>query len=160
MIKYLVGNAIKPIIYPTIIAHVCNNINKWGKGFVVPLGQSYPKAKYEYHKWFSDLGYNDKPILGNTQFVIIRDTIAIANMIAQEGIRVNDNIPLRYDALRKCLKNVNDFAIRHKAVINMPRIGCGLAGGTWNEIEKIIMEEVFVDTYVFTLSSEINKYEN
>lgn len=162
MIKYLLGDATKPIMYPTIIAHVCNNINKWGKGFVVPLGKKYPEAKYKYHEWFLDSDkFNDKPILGNTQFVVISDTIAVANMIAQEGIyKINGKIPLKYDSLRECLKKVNEFAIKHNAVVNMPRIGCGLAGGEWNKVEHIIKETVFVDTYIFTLSSEISKYEN
>jgi hypothetical protein len=31
----------------------------------------------------------------------------------------------------------------------MPRIGCGLAGGKWEEIEPIIKKLMTVDTYVY-----------
>jgi hypothetical protein len=33
----------------------------------------------------------------------------------------------------------------------MPRIGCGLAGGQWSEIEKIIQDVCSVDVYVYDL---------
>jgi O-acetyl-ADP-ribose deacetylase (regulator of RNase III) len=32
------------------------------------------------------------------------------------------------------------FAREHRASVAMPRIGCGLAGGTWEEIEPIIRD--------------------
>ena len=33
----------------------------------------------------------------------------------------------------------------------MPRIGCGLAGGNWNEVEQIIKDVASVDVYVYDL---------
>ena len=45
-IKYLLGDATSPDLSTRpLIAHICNDIGAWGKGFVVPLGQKYPKAK-------------------------------------------------------------------------------------------------------------------
>jgi hypothetical protein len=31
----------------------------------------------------------------------------------------------------------------------MPRIGCGLAGGKWEEIAKIIQQTLTVDVYIY-----------
>ena len=50
--------------------------------------------------------------------------------------------PIRYEAVRQCLKKVALFAMEQKASIHMPRIGCGLAGGKWELIEQIIKEEL------------------
>lgn len=73
-------------------------------------------------------------------------------MVSQHGIRRQQGRPpIRYDALETCLRSVGEFAQAKQADIHVPRIGCGLAGGTWEEIEPIIQRvlcaagvEVFV----------------
>lgn len=81
--------------------------------------------------------------LGEVQFVKIESDLFIANMIGQHKIRKSKTgIPIRYKAVRNCLKKVADFAERNDFSVHMPRIGCGLAGGKWNEIEPIIKEEL------------------
>jgi hypothetical protein len=112
---------------PMIIAHICNNEGAWGAGFVVPLGKRYPGAKAEY------LGRGHWN-LGETQF-IFRDDIIIANMIAQTLVG-DDRV--KYPALRNCLLDVADMAIRHGASVHMPRIGCGLAGSNWDKMEGYV----------------------
>jgi O-acetyl-ADP-ribose deacetylase (regulator of RNase III) len=37
------------------------------------------------------------------------------------------------------LQKVSDFAKAQNASVHMPRIGCGLAGGTWDQIEPLII---------------------
>lgn len=53
--------------------------------------------------------------------------------------------------MKEALQQVANFALENNAKVQMPRIGCGLAGGTWDKIEAIINEtllekniEVFV----------------
>lgn len=71
-------------------------------------------------------------------------TTGDANMVAQHGVRHDRTAPraVQYDALRSCLDQVAHFCTMHPssevASVHMPRIGCGLGGGTWNEIEPII----------------------
>ena len=60
--------------------------------------------------------------------------------------------PVRYEAIRDGLKKVAAFAREHNASIQMPRIGCGLAGGDWAVVSQIIEDEltrngVFVTVY-------------
>lgn len=55
-------------------------------------------------------------------------------MIGQKEIKTGSNgVPVRYEAIEKCLETLS-----LNASIHMPRIGCGLAGGKWTEIEPII----------------------
>jgi hypothetical protein len=74
-------------------------------------------------------------------------------MVAQHDTKWSDDglAPIRYGALRVCLAAVNDVAYRTKATLHMPRIGCGLAGGKWEDVEKIISDVQSVDVYVYDL---------
>ena len=49
--------------------------------------------------------------------------------------------PIRYEAVRACLRRLAVEA-RVGASVHMPRIGCGLAGGRWEEIEPMILDEL------------------
>ncbi len=74
--------------------------------------------------------------------------ITVATRIAQQGVSTDSNgvPPLRYGALRACLDKVGARAVLNKASVHMPRIGCGLAGGDWTEVEKCI-RETLIDTH-------------
>lgn len=63
-------------------------------------------------------------------------------MIGQHKIYKDEmgNPPIRYEAVRSALEKVADHALQYDASIHMPRIGCGLAGGTWDKIEPLLME--------------------
>ena len=78
-------------------------------------------------------------------------------MIAQhETIRTNQTL-IRYDALKTCLSKIASKAKLLNATVHMPRLGCGLAGGKWEEVEKIINETLIaenIQTYVYTLSGD------
>ena len=125
-----------------VIIHLCNDIGAWGKGFVVPLAKRYPEAEAEYRAWYRRK--TDPPFaLGQVQFVEVATQVWVANMVGQHGIgRRGPTPPIWYDALRECLGRVRAFAQEHKADIQMPRIGCGLAGGDWEIVSKIVEEEL------------------
>lgn len=123
-----------------IIAHICNDSGKWGRGFVLSLSKRFPKAEKTYREWYNT---REEFGLGKIQLVFIRDDLIIANMVAQRGIVGRSNpVPLRYDALRECLKKLADYATKHKATVHMPKIGCGLGGSSWDKIKPIIEEEL------------------
>lgn len=127
---------------PCIIAHVCNDIGGWGKGFVQPLGRRYPEAETQYRAWFRR---KIDPLfaLGQVQFVEVAPQVWVANMIAQHGVgRQGPTPPIRYGALRECLNYVRLFAQEQNVSVQMPRIGCGLAGGDWKIISKIVEDEL------------------
>jgi len=147
-IHYLKGDATQPIGDGNkIIVHICNDIGKWGAGFVLAVSKRWTEPEAEYRK------INDYE-LGNVQYVSVEDDIIIANMIAQHGVGYdeNNNPPIQYGALRICLADVNDRAYKSNATLHMPRIGTGLAGGDWQVIENIIKNVMSVDVYVYDLN--------
>ena len=123
---------------PKIIAHVCNDIGGWGKGFVLAVSRRWPDPERAYRQWHRERSGNDFG-LGATQLVQVQGDIWVANMIAQRGIRSGSSgPPIRYDAVADCLTAVAEHAVRLTASVHMPRIGCGLAGGRWDRIEPLI----------------------
>ena len=149
-----------------IITHICNDVGGWGKGFVIAISKRWSGPEDEYRKWyqaktgalqdsvrFERLERKDKDSdeykfeLGKVQFVKVDAEIWVANMIAQRDVVPNkDGVPpIRYFFVSECLERVGQFAKRQNASIHMPRIGCGLAGGQWSEIEKIIDD--YINSY-------------
>jgi hypothetical protein len=63
----------------------------------------------------------------------------VANIIGQHGLKREGNLPpIRYDAIESALVHVAEEAAAYSATVHMPRIGCGLAGGSWEQIEPIL----------------------
>lgn len=150
-IIYLVGDATQPQAEgKKIIVHICNDLGKWGKGFVLAISKRWKTPELMYKKAFSETPI---PRLGDVQFVNVEEDIVIANIIGQHGIRSPKDIkspaPIRYESVRQGLISVADYALQHNASVHMPRIGCGLAGGRWEEIEPMI-EVALTDKGVLT----------
>lgn len=146
MIKYVKGDATDPQgDGQKIIAHICNDEGKWGRGFVVTLSRRNRVAEDCYRMWHR-MGFTSAGaipfVLGEMQMVNFGDGVWVANMIAQHGVRYNPAAPraVDYAALRSGLSKVAEYATRGlgMASVHMPRIGCGLGGGTWDEIEPIV----------------------
>jgi len=136
-INYQIGDATKPDARGNkIIVHICNDIGAWGRGFVMALSRKWSKPEAEYRKWFKDgKGFE----LGAVQFVEVENDLLVANIIGQRGIiSIDSRPPIRYEDVETGLIKVAEKAVGINASIHMPRIGSGLAGGKWEEIEKII----------------------
>lgn len=145
-IHYLTGDATQPVKNPALIMHVCNNVGGWGRGFVLSLSKRWRQPEVEYRsmreRW-----------LGDVQFVGVEDGIVVANMIGQHGMYpiltttgshvAVTTAPIRYEALSMCLEKVNGYVTGASGAgvavsIHAPRIGCGLAGGSWAVVEPLI----------------------
>ncbi|CAB9517832.1 helicase-DNA-binding protein 1-like [Seminavis robusta] len=146
-IQYIKGDATTPLAPPDsnrIIVHVCNDIGGWGMGFVLAISRKWDEPEVAYR------GYAQKckePFLrlGAVQLVQVEDSLWVANLIGQHKIGRPKNggpPPIRYEAVRRGLKRVAEKAVVLGASVHMPRIGCGLAGGTWDVMGPIIEEEL------------------
>jgi O-acetyl-ADP-ribose deacetylase (regulator of RNase III) len=65
-------------------------------------------------------------------------------------------MPLDLAALERCLHQLADTASERRASVHMPRIGTGLGGGHWHEIEPLIRNTLLaasVPTTVYDLPS-------
>ncbi|WP_294293078.1 macro domain-containing protein [uncultured Chryseobacterium sp.] len=153
-IRYIKGDATNPPTAGTkIIAHICNDIGGWGKGFVLAISKRWKEPENDYRNWYkSGTHFN----LGEIQMVQVEEDLWVCNMIGQhKTVTTSKGIPpIRYKSVESCLKKLADEALPLKASIHMPRIGCGLAGGKWEEIEPIIQSALLengIEVYVYDL---------
>ncbi len=163
-IEYRVGDATKPGgSCDKVIAHICNDVGAWGKGFVLSLSELSPKPKIKYKKWKRDGFCQDSKFeLGSIQIVSLSPGLWVVNMIAQRGLRSRTNkIPFRADALRSCLEALSKRCLSRNdnVEVHMPRIGSNLSGAKWVEVEGIINETLVqagIAVVVYDLPSKIN----
>ena len=156
-IHYIEGDATRPektCFGHKLIIHICNNVCRWGSGFVVALSDRWSEPEHVYG--------NSKMVLGTCSLAVVNHEIAVYNMVAQQGVwTINDAPPIRYDALIGCLRNVRRTALHSKSSIHAPRIGAGRAGGDWKTIEGILFEELVshgIDVYIYDLPNNSDKY--
>lgn len=143
--------------------HICNTRGGWGRGFVLALSNRWSEPEEEYRKWFANKrnALNEPFALGEIQTVAVEADLWVCNMIAQDGYgfgnqarhqtsAANSTPPIRYPALLQCLTKVSELSKLMGATVHACRIGTGLAGGKWPQIEELIqraMPDVSVTIY-------------
>ncbi|MFJ2946783.1 macro domain-containing protein [Streptomyces sp. NPDC087226] len=142
-ITYVRGDATVPSVKGVkVIAHVCNDLGGWGKGFVLALSRRWPEPEAAYRAWHRDRASSDFG-LGAVQMVRVDRYVWVANMIGQRGTRTGSKgVPVRYEAIDTALGRLAGHAAELGASVHMPRIGCGLAGGKWSRVEPLITERL------------------
>ncbi|MEU0243242.1 macro domain-containing protein [Streptomyces sp. NPDC006235] len=142
-IRYVRGDATVPSVKGVkVIAHVCNDIGGWGKGFVLAISRRWPEPEAAYRAWHRGRAGNDFG-LGAVQFVQVERQVWVANMIGQRGTKTGSKgVPVRYEAIDTALEALAAKAGELGATVHMPRIGCGLAGGKWSRVEPLIEERL------------------
>lgn len=153
-IKYLKGDATSPQASGVkIIAHICNDIGGWGKGFVLAISKRWAEPEKAYREWHRNRAKNDFS-LGAIQIVQVEPYIYVANMVGQRGTKTgrSTGVPVRYEAIEVCLEKLTEEAKSLEATVHMPRIGCGLSGGKWEKVEPLILKtlsENDIEVYIY-----------
>lgn len=144
LLRFRKGDAVNPLGGTfRYILQVNNNEGKYGAGFSGAIAKKWPQVEKEYRNWWrQQMG---KLKLGEIQVVQVQTDTAVINMIAQDGIRESaksKTVHIKYDALEECLKKAAKEILDNGGSVHTVRIGCGLAGGSWNEVESIIKEQL------------------
>lgn len=152
LLKYIKGDATAPQAKGVkIIAHICNNQGGWEKGFVLAISKRWSQPEKEYRTWHRNRANNDFT-LGNIQIIQVEKYIYVANMIGQQGMKTGSNgVPIRYNAVKQCLEQLTQEAKQLNASVHMPRIGCGLAGGKWDNIAPLIRDTLIDNSIPTTI---------
>jgi O-acetyl-ADP-ribose deacetylase (regulator of RNase III) len=143
-INYVTGDATQPVgAGNKFIVHICNDIGAWGGGFTGAVSYRWFKPEIAYHHYCMLSHHEEFLELGTTQLVRVERDIWVVNLIGQHGTGNHAAVPpIRYEAVRKGLDRVAALARSRDASVHMPRIGCGLAGGSWDRIEPLIYAEL------------------
>ena len=139
MIEYVKGDLIKSDC--DIIIHGCNCFNTMGAGLAKEIRDRMPEV------WEADQKTQKGDIrkLGNfSGFKYPDDGLIVFNCYTQFRYGRNhedgDEMPVDYEAIALCLRKINHL-LPGKS-IGVPLIGCGLAGGDWTIVEKIVETEL------------------
>ncbi len=141
MIQYVKGDATQPQgPGHKYIIHICNILGGWGAGFVLAVSQKWRKPEMAYRNWFRD---QRNFTLGQVQFINVESDITVVNMLAQETIRRTrlDPSAIHLGALNECLEKVLK-EVGPNDSIHAPRLGAGLGGAKWEDIEALLMKNL------------------
>lgn len=150
MVTYKNGDLLKSGC--NIICHQVNCQGVMGSGMAKQIRSTYPQVFAKYKKVCDE--YKAECLLGVAQMCAISNDKShyIANMFAQlhylpRGINHTD-----YERFRLCCQQIKMLVPRELLeqtfTIGFPdHIGCGLGGGDWNKVKKIIEEEFAGDEW-------------
>lgn len=152
MIKIVKGNLLDAT--EDIIAHQVNCCGVMGAGVAKQIRENFPGA-YRHYREECDSAHFEEELLGECMLLWCSCKYdpdcykGIANLFGQVfygGGKAHTN----EEALRYALKSLAVQLYRYHIVTERPlkniampyKIGCGLAGGNWDNIYKIIEEEL------------------
>lgn len=140
MIRYVTGDATRPAAPAgtlPILLHVVNDRGAWGAGFTAALDLFGELPGRSYRRWWFAGGAQ----LGDVHAVSLGETLGLVHLLAQRGIGRGAQ-RVDYDALAQALAAVPSAVARAwpatACSFHMPRIGCGLGGGSWARVEPLI----------------------
>lgn len=126
-----------------VICHQVNCQGVMGSGIAKQVRERYPWV-YGRYKWFCTLNSDCKEhLLGSAQHVFIDETRVIVNLFAQENFGYDGKCYTDYDALRECLRKVNQ-GFKGRTVAIPYLMGCHRGGGDWDTVQKMV-EETMTD---------------
>lgn len=135
MIKIVEGNILNAP--DDIICHQVNCQGVMGSGLAKQIRNKYPEVYTNYRSYL--INYTGK-ILGSVNSVLCHDGKIVFNLFGQDKYG-RDKQYTDYEALKSALSSLNLFASYKKLSIAIPyNLGCGLAGGDWNIVYKIIKD--------------------
>ena len=121
-----------------IFVHQCNCFATMGAGIARQIATAYPEVKEADRQNFKKKGAYGQ--LGTILPVYCHDGRVCMTMYSQ--FHYGKGKQTDYEALSKCLRELTWFAKDCPGkTIGFPYgIGCGLAGGDWNVVEKMLRE--------------------
>ena len=140
-VEFVFGDATKPAgdNLRMIVHVVTDGAMIWGGGgFAAAVRRTWPHAQEEFREWVAQ--QREHLSLGRVHFSSIKEAVQIASIVAQRGYGPSDKPRIRYGALRQGLSEVARVARDTHASVHMPRIGTGMAGGSWDLIEELVRD--------------------
>jgi O-acetyl-ADP-ribose deacetylase (regulator of RNase III) len=170
-LHYRIGDATDPQPLrgePMVIVHCCNDQGAWGSGFSGALSRKWPRAERAYRGQGGYWSSGAIKALGEAQVISLSSGLWVCNLVGQHGYlgwknSLADQPYVRYWAIRRGLRTLarwlrdtspEQSGVYGDASVHCPRLGCGLAGGRWEEVCPILQEELVdkgVDVCVYDL---------
>lgn len=158
IVKYIKGSVLDaPQKY---IGHCVNAQNVMGGGVAKVLYKKYPEVKKVYHEqteWHLYMAkQHSVDLLGDYHTIVTLDGKKIFNIYTQEYYGYREKKYVSYDAIYDAFVCIAESYGQNGESIAIPKIGCGLAGGNWDVVSRIIDDATGddLDVYVYYLEDE------
>lgn len=112
-----------------IIAHGVNCQGVMGSGVARALYTKWPIVKEAY------LSLKEHK-LGLIQQVYVDFGLSVFNCHTQEFYGIDNKVYANFDTVVKCM----EVCATIDYIVNIPKIGCGLGGLDWNDLEKELLK--------------------
>jgi len=119
-----------------VIAHGCNCFCNMGAGIARQIQQRYPEALQADQE--TDVGEEEKM---GTFTVGESESRLVYNLYTQYSYgrdRVHLDLLALHESLARFRADLITRGIYETSVLGLPLIGCGLAGGTWDQVRPVI----------------------
>jgi O-acetyl-ADP-ribose deacetylase (regulator of RNase III) len=131
-------------IHHGIIVHQVNCRGVMGAGLAKSLRSRYTSIFQPYAQHCKAGTFRP----GMVQFIPVSPTLHICNLAGQDGFG-RDRQYSDYGAIAVALAKVYQTAIAHDLPVYIPHgMGCGLAGGDWSIVSKLIAQHCPIATIV------------
>ncbi len=160
MLNYAFGDLVRDAHTFDAIIHGCNCFNSMGAGIAAMIAKKCPEA-YQVDQ-STDSGSKNK-LGGYTHYDYDEFTVINAYTQFYPGAQENEqtkekSIYIREWAIRKSMRKIKEnFSGKRLA---LPLIGAGLAGGDWERIEKIILEELIGEDVTIVIWEQDNSFRH
>ena len=138
MIEVIQGDLLKH--KTDILVHGVNCRGKMASGIALAIRKLYPKVYTDYIEMWSRYYREPEFLLGKVIYTEINSGLIIASAFTQLNYGYCGKKYVSYDAVDTAFADINHKAVELNMVIKFPMIGCGLGGGNWNIVSKIIEE--------------------
>jgi O-acetyl-ADP-ribose deacetylase (regulator of RNase III) len=132
-----------------IIAHCCNCFHTMGGGIALSIRNKYPEAYRADNK----TSYGQREKLGTISHAETSDGKIVVNMYAQYSFGTEQQ-HLNYGKLGECFNQIKNLIHSkfvddiHNVTLGFPYfLGCGLAGGDWDTVKRIIHASFLPTSY-------------
>ena len=139
-----------------VIGHQTNCLGVMGSGIARQIKNMHPEVFNEYNK-LCRLHKDDRSLLGECLICKVNNSNKfVANIFGEysftESVAPFENRHTDYDALRTalesfknwCLSFINENVVELPLKVGIPyKLGCGLAGGDWDNVVLPMIQEIF-----------------
>ena len=120
-----------------IIVHGVNAQGKMNSGIARDIRNKYPRVYDDYINHFTRQDRFVK--VGEAVITEISPQLKIISAVTQKFYGRDPNVVyVNYNAIENIFQRISNYALSTRLPVKFPMIGCGLANGSWVEVERRI----------------------
>ena len=143
MISFANGDIFNYVQDGDIVLQQVNCEGVMGNGLALQIRKMFPNVYESYKSYCKENDYNCLGDVFLTRVKLHGISFTIGNCFGQESVGTI-KVQTDYKALKQCFKEIKLISHAHHRILIPYGIGCGLGGGDWRIVSKMI-EDILGD---------------